>query len=289
MNDKAAATQFVQELGIDAPRSVRDVGEDDLPEIANTLQFPVVVKATEASGVATGLRYANNLDELRSGYAAVTGSGRRPRGVLAQEYIPGFIHDACAMAVKGESIQVLTQIRRLMYPIYGGVGAINVTTHDAELDGIARRVLEASEWTGPTQIEFKKDVRDNRYKFIEFNPKFWGTSELSMKAGIVFPALARDLILGRPVERNRPYPAGVRFNFWMPLGVLAYAQLFREFGFRAFRTIAPFEAQYHDLDWRDPLPWVGNALLTVYALLRGRLLDVNRNIPRELINGPDSW
>ena len=56
-----------------------------------------------------------------------------------------------------------------MYPIYGGIGAVNITTHNPELDKLARKLLEALEWNGPAQNEFKFDpceswvARDDRH------------------------------------------------------------------------------------------------------------------------------
>ena len=88
------------------------------------------------------------------------------------------MHDACLLLENGKTLATLTQIRHLMYPITGGVGAINYTTHNAELGAIAIQLMESLDWTGPAQVEFKYDERDKKYKLIEINPKLWGTLDL---------------------------------------------------------------------------------------------------------------
>ena len=293
LNNKRSATELIDDLGIESPKLYRIGNDSDLPAVAEEARFPVVVKIAEGSGVAAGLRYANDGEELRAAWTELRDAtdNDRPGGEppVVQEFIPGFIHDACTLTDQGEPIQILTQIRRLMYPIYGGVGAINVTTKDKELAGIARTILEATNWHGPAQIEFKKDFRDGRYKFIEFNTKLWGTLDLSIKAGVDFPGMIRDYVLGRPLSRGGEYTEGLRYSFWFPLAVLAYSQLWKEYGLKAFRPIARSRRRVNAIEFGDLKPALYDIMNTFQRLRQGRLVDANSNLPRELTNGPETW
>ena len=293
LNNKQTATELINQLALATPKTFRIKAESDLSAVIGDVKFPIVVKVAEGSGVATGLRYANDAEELRVAWTELRDgtNENRPGGEppVIQEFIPGFIHDACTLTEHGKPIQIVTQVRRWMYPIYGGVGAINVTTHDPELEGIARTILEATKWHGPAQIEFKKDSRDGSYKFIEFNTKLWGTLDLSIKAGVDFPGMIRDYVLGRPLKRGSGYVEGLRYSFWFPLAVLAYAQLWKAYGFKAFRPIARARRRVNAIDFRDLKPTVFDIINTYKRLRGGRLVNVNANLPRNLINGPETW
>ena len=293
LNNKRTAAELINELGIESPKNFPVRIDSDLPAVVDEARFPVVVKVAEGSGVAAGLRYANDGEELRAAWVELRDATEtnHPGGEppVVQEFVPGYVHDACTLTVHGEPVRIVTQIRRLMYPIYGGVGAINVTTHDAELANIARIILEATRWHGPAQIEFKKDSRDGKYKFIEFNTKLWGTLDLSVKAGVDFPGMIRDHLLGRTLQRGGEYPEGLRYSFWFPLAVLAYRQLWREYGFRAFRPLARCKRRVNAFELGDLKPTLFDIMNTYKRLRAGRLVEVNANLPRELINGPETW
>ena len=293
LNNKRTAAELIREIGIESPKNFPIVSDSDLPAVANEARFPVVVKIAEGSGVAAGLRYANSGEELRVAWMELRDTTERKNPgsepPVVQEFVPGFIHDACTLTDNGKPIQILTQIRRLMYPIYGGVGAVNVTTHDREFAVIARTILEATNWHGPAQIEFKKDTRDGKYKFIEFNTKLWGTLDLSIKAGIDFPGMIRDFLLGRSLPRDIEYPEGLRYNFWFPLAVLAYWQLWKEYGFKAFRPLARSNRSVNAIEFRDLKPSLFDMMNTYKRLRHGRLVGVNSNLPKSLINGPEVW
>ena len=293
LNNKRTATELVNGLGIESPRNYHVTSESDLAAITDDARFPVVVKIAEGSGVAAGLRYANNGEELRSAWTELRNSTEREHPgaepPVVQEFVPGFIHDACTLTDHGRPIQIVTQIRRLMYPIYGGVGAINVTTHDRKLSGLGRTILEATQWHGPAQIEFKLDSRDGRYKFIEFNTKLWGTLDLSIKAGVDFPGMIRDYVLGRTLQLGGTYLDGMRYSFWFPLAVLAYRQLWKEYGFKALRPFVRSKKRANAIELRDLKPTLFDIMNTYKRLRKGQLVDVNDNLPKELINGPDVW
>ncbi|MBN1122363.1 MAG: ATP-grasp domain-containing protein [Anaerolineae bacterium] len=288
-HDKLQTTRFCEKIGIDAPRVYTDYTDNDLDAIAKEVTYPVVVKARSGALVDKGLRYANSRDELLAKYEEITSftatTGARDYDApLIQEFIPGFIHDVCSLTDHGEVVNLLTQVRQVMYPIYGGVGAVNVTTDDPRLAELARRLLTELEWHGPAQIEFKYDPRDGRYKLIEINPKLWGTLDLSIKVGMNFPGMIRNLIMGRPVERNRDYPANVRYNFRFPQSTLAKLQMLKEFGIEEVRHLRQYEVTHHDLDWQDLRPDLVRIFYTIGSLLSGQVTNVNANLERRYIN-----
>jgi len=288
-HDKFMTTQFCKSIGIKTPALFTDYKENDIDSISNHLKYPVVVKAKSGVGVFKGLRYANNKQELLrfyneiSSFNAQTGASNY-ECPLIQEFIPGFIHDACTLTNHGSVVAILTQKRHLMYPIYGGVGAINVTTHENKLSGIARKLLEEIKWHGPAQLEFKFDERDKKYKLIEFNPKLWGTLDLSIKAGVNFPIMIRDILLNNPVNPPHYYPAGIRYKFFFFQATIAYCQMIKTFGARSIFDPAKYNNTFYDIDKKDLIYDFFSAALTIRSLLSGKIYSPNENIDRQFIN-----
>ncbi len=289
-HDKAKTLDLCRSLGIETPQSFVGLDEKGLEEIAGELRYPVVIKARSGVGVSTGLRYANDKVELLRFYREVTSFEARTGAFdftlpLIQEFVPGFIHDACTVTDRGRVLAVLTQRRHIMYPIYGGVGAVNVTTHNRTVRGHATRILEALKWHGPAQIEFKFDERDGKYKLIEINPKLWGTLDLSIKAGVDFPGMIRDALLGRAPAREPTYEAGLRYKFWFPQAAIAYRQLVREFGVWGAIDRAPYRRTFTDIDGKDLKFDMTRAYGVARMLMRGGDASPHANLPKALING----
>ncbi len=286
--DKQATAQQCREIGIDAPATFFDYAEADLPAIANTLRYPVVIKARSGSGVKAGLRYAGSQNELMAKYRELSSLIHANDNVqyanpIIQEFIPGYVHDACLLMENGKALAVLTQKRQMMYPITGGVGAINYTTHDAELREAAIRLMESLHWTGPAQVEFKYDQRDKKYKLVEINPKLWGTLDLSIQSGVSFPVLIRDLLMGERISQPA-YDAGNVYYFLYPQTSLARLQYLTTFG----KCNPPFPIKitrkFRDVDWGDFKPLLGRFLKTTAIALTGKIANETRNLPKELIN-----
>jgi predicted ATP-grasp superfamily ATP-dependent carboligase len=286
--DKQATAQHCRTVGIDAPATFFDYDEADLPSIANTLRYPVVIKARSGSGVKAGLRYATNQSELLAKYHELTdmihaNENAKYANPIIQEFIPGYVHDACLLLENGKTLAALTQIRQLMYPITGGVGAINYTTHNPELEAVATRLMESLEWTGPAEVEFKYDQRDKKYKLVEINPKLWGTLDLSIQSGVSFPVLIRNLLMGEKVTQPA-YDAGNVYYFLYPQTSLARLQYLTTFGKWNPRLPVKITRKFHDVDWGDFKPLFGRFLKTAAIALTGKIANETRNLPKALIN-----
>ena len=287
--DKEATFDHCKKVGIDCPATFSDYNEADLLAIANDLKYPAVIKARSGSGVKSGLRYANNQRELLEKYHEISqliieNNREGYANPIIQEFIPGYVHDACVLFENGKALVVLTQIRHLMYPIYGGVGAINYTTHNKELADVAVRLIESLDWTGPAEVEFKYDERDGKYKLIEINPKLWGTLDLSIQSGVSFPKLIRDLLMGKPVTQPE-YQSGNCYYFLFPQTSLAALQSISKFkGKNLSVKNIDIKKKFNDVDWGDPKPLLGRILQTIFKVISGKIANETRNLPIELIN-----
>ena len=82
--------------------------------------------------------------------------------------------------------------RRLReYPISGGASAVACAYYDETLKEYGLRILSALAWHGVAMVEFKRQESPDRLVLMEINPKFWGSVELALEAGVDF---ASDLV-----------------------------------------------------------------------------------------------
>ena len=76
-------------------------------------------------------------------------------------------------------------------PVSGGASTAACTYYDETLKEYGLRILSALQWHGVAMVEFKRQQSPDRLVLMEINPKFWGSVELALEAGVDF---ASDLV-----------------------------------------------------------------------------------------------
>lgn len=268
--DKYLTYLHCQKIDIPTPRTYVISNQNDLTARNLEVGFPLIIKSRIGSGVETGLRIVDNPSKLESCFNEIQNRNNnedsKPALLIMQEFIPGQIHDACLVADKGKIQAILTQVRHWMYPPSGGVGAINYTTINHDLMLLAEKLIASLNWSGPAQIEFKLDERDKQFKLIEINPKLWGTLDLSIKSGVDFTVIIRDINLGRQI--NRPsYEVGNYYFFLFPQTTISFFQgLFWK---RPQMKVSKpkIHRRFFDIDLSDPGPLLIRIGKTLYLLI----------------------
>jgi predicted ATP-grasp superfamily ATP-dependent carboligase len=190
---------------------------------------------------------------------------------LIQQFIPGTVHDLCTLCRQGEPVASMTQRRLLMYPETGGGGILNETTWEPDLCEQGTALLRALDWHGPAQVEFKVDEATGETWLMEVNPRFWGTLDLAVQAGVNFPLLTAAVALEKPVGVTGKYEVGLRYRWPLPYGLLhAMMPGKRREAMRAF--FLPQNEMRSDLRLDDPLPHIVEALSAARRIWRRKSL-----------------
>ena len=260
-HDKPRTLKKAEECGVPIPKTHLPKNSEQVKGISEETDYPVVIKLRKGSSGA-GLRYANSAQELMREY--VLSSSRQSDIVfnyelpMIQECIPGEVHDVCVLFNKGKPRAALTQKRTKMIPVTGGVGIVNETTNEPELKKMTIEFMKKMRWHGPAQVEFKIDSRDNTPKLMEVNPKFWGTLDLSIQAGIDFPYLACKMAVNGDVDPVYDYKVGLKYRWLFPYELLYLIQTKNKWKLtREFLNFAG-DVKY-DIWLADPLPHVMHA------------------------------
>jgi D-aspartate ligase len=282
--DKRLTYQLAVEQQVDYPTTIYPATEADL-EAANCT-FPAILKPATHSFVnrftADKAWPVANRDELLERY-------RQARElipsdlILVQELIPGSGKSQfsyAALCCDGQPIASLTARRTRQYPIDFGYSSSFVETLDLpEIVEPSRRLLGAMGYTGLVEVEFKLDAPNGGYKLLDINPRLWTWAALGGRAGVDFPYLLWQMMVGRPV-REQTARAGarwVRMSTDVPAAIheMLRGRLNPRDYFRSLRSPIEFALMAAD----DPLPGLLDLPLFGYKHIYNRYKSLRAGVP----------
>jgi predicted ATP-grasp superfamily ATP-dependent carboligase len=275
LHDKGEFMRLAVAEGLPVPRTWVIDGAADLDRAAGEIDGPVIIKLRDSfasrglwtsaqGGKAFRAEFLRHYPEVAAG---------APAPAIVQERIQGKVHDVTALWHEGREIASLSQLRELTDWLDGGSGIVNVTNDLPQLRDASRKLLSRLQWDGPLQLEWLEEEGTGRFLLLEANPKFWGTTQLSISAGLDYPAwwvglhegvqpqvpsYRRDLMLRWLVKE-------IRTVLTVPSDRARLREEVRKF-FDRFRH----RPRISDVDWRDPLPSLNDWLMLLVDLfLRG--------------------
>jgi len=282
--DKRLTYRLAAEQQVDYPSTIQAATEADLENVR--CAFPAVLKpATHAIiNRFTGDKAwpVANREELLARHRQAR-ELIPPDLILIQEMIPGGGESQfsyAALCSDGKPVASLTARRTRQYPIDFGYSSSFVETLDVpEIVAPSRRLLAAIRYTGIVEVEYKFDARDRRFKLLDINPRLWTWSALGGRAGIDFPYLLWQMIMGRPVPEKTARP-GVR---WIRMSTDVPAVLHEMFRGRLslgayLRTLrGPIEWALMAAD--DPLPGLLDLPLFAYRHFYNGYAGLRNGVP----------
>ncbi|WP_210424929.1 carboxylate--amine ligase [Halorussus halobius] len=129
---------------------------------------------------------------------------------LVQAYLPDTDeYSFCAMYDHGEALATFQhrQVRGFSYS--GGTSAFRTSVADPDLEAEGLTLLDALDWHGPADVEFKRDDRTGEFKLMEVNPRFWSSVPFAVAAGADFPLYYWLVATGRADRIEPGYDVGI--------------------------------------------------------------------------------
>ena len=206
---KDKTINLAKKLDIPVPHSIL-IKEADSDE-ARTLEYPLVLKGITESG---HIYYVSNPKELKEKCLLLSRVEHEP--LMAQEYIKGEGYGFFALFNHGEPRAIFMHKRIREYPITGGASTFAESVYEPELKEYGLRMLKELNWHGVVMLEFKKDHKENDFKLMEINPKFWGSLDLAIASGVNFPYLLYRMVTEGDIESSFSYRTRVKFMWPFP-------------------------------------------------------------------------
>lgn len=229
--DKGLALERVEKLGLDCPQSLGSEKncvlklQQNMPALAvdKLGNFPLVIKPRRSSG-SRGIKYLKKNytpEELQEAYEKVHQEYPFP---LIQECIPpGIKHDVCLLYDASSRLKasfVQKEIRH--FPLERGPSTLQESVRRPDLVAKADTIMQSLNWKGIAEVEFMQDPRDGKDKFMEINPRFWGSLHLAILAGVDFPWLYYRLLMGQAFPELSRYQVGIRCRWLLPGDILHF-------------------------------------------------------------------
>src|SRR5713101_1371759 len=180
---KSASLRLAEKAGVVVPRTLVPTDQNQVEALGRELGFPLVVKGDK--GEATqNVRFVWQPSELLARYMQVSAADSVYHGRPAlQEFIPGPQYSLGGLFHDGEPLRICAYRKLFTYPIPGGLTAKAITERPRELLDSACAIFRALRYTGFGQVQFIRDSRDGRFKFLEINPRVWACIGLAQHAG----------------------------------------------------------------------------------------------------------
>ena len=190
--------------GVDVPQTRYPRTAAEARAAAEEIGLPVLVKPEHHVGFKQRFRRqafrCETVDELEAAY-------RRAEefAPMVQELIPGgddtLYTVGSYLARDGRPLGVFSGRKLRQTPPVIGTCRVGEAVWVQDAVDAALRLLAAFDYFGLSQVEFKRDPRDGKFKLMEINPRLWQWHSLAAACGVDLPRIAyTDLVGETPAE-----------------------------------------------------------------------------------------
>jgi len=204
MLDKYQTFLLAEKAGMDVPRCWYGMEDDPFYQGVD-IEFPVLVKPIISHlyrrVFSFKLLMVENRTQMESHLREVY---EHKLEVMLTEYVPGPDSLLCSYYTyvdkEGECLFDYTKrvIRR--YPKGFGGGCYHITEWLPDVAEVGKRFFKEIGYRGLGNIEFKRDLRDNKLKLIECNPRFTGAHELLIRSEMSTDRIVYSILTKSPYK-----------------------------------------------------------------------------------------
>lgn len=199
IQDKRHQLETAEAAGVHVPETLYPTSASE----ASKLRLPVLVKPRHPDGFKRRFgKQAFRCEtkaELERAYADA-----EPSGPMVQELIPGGDDELYSLGSylreDGEPLGLFSGRKLLQTPPGIGTCRMGEAVWVQEVVDSGLSLLRALGFHGISQVEFKRDPRDGRYKLMEVNPRLWQWHGLASACGVDLPVIAYRDLTGEQVE-----------------------------------------------------------------------------------------
>lgn len=268
--DKEEQLRAAWRAGVDTPLTTFIRSSADLEEGAAAIPFPAIFKPVESLAFKSRFRrpvlIVESPDELAATYERCADCGV----LMLQEIVPGGDDElytvGSTLDARSRPLAVFTGRKLRQHPRTFGTARLAVGVWIDELAEAGLRLLRELGYHGVSQVEFKRDPRDGRYKLMEVNARHWLWHSLATVSGVNLTLASYADAVGQPFTAPRQRDG----DKWV-LSLKEGIDSLREIG-RGEQRIGEWAASLRGIRadgvvaFDDPLP----GLLNIWLLAKNR-------------------
>ena len=248
MMSKNQVLDLAQRSGVSVPTTIVPESEDQLDVFARDLGMPLVIKGEKGES-GRNVRIVHSLSDVRAAYREVCAREEHYGGRPAlQHFVRGTGYSVGGLFQNGHPLRICAHRKILTYPPQGGWTVKGVTERPFKLIEGACKVFAALEYTGLGHVEFLREEPGGEFKFLELNPRVWGSIGIAGYAGVDLFSAYQRLAAGIPVAPDLSYRPGVEYHRFSGEARFILRRPQRIIGF----AIDALDRKVHsDFEWSD--------------------------------------
>jgi predicted ATP-grasp superfamily ATP-dependent carboligase len=246
---------------IPCPKHITTKDEKEAAEFAERIGYPCLVKPSQShtyfnyfrKKMAKVFTMEDLISELKK-------ANSQNLEVMIQEFIPGpdsanysywgyrtnkkFYSEATARKVRND-------------PPETGSPRVQVTKNIPELIPAARKILDALEYEGYGNVEFKFDSKSGEYKFMEINPRINRCIQQAIKGGFDYPFIIYDHLVNNSLPAEAKLEENIYWIDWAKDFVRSI-QFRKKEKYPLKQLIQPYlnKHAFGVFDIKDPMPFI---------------------------------
>ncbi|TPV34055.1 ATP-grasp domain-containing protein [Paucihalobacter ruber] len=179
---KGELSKLLLDIDLPAPETLL-FDKNEICEQTPSFGFPVIMKLFEGHiGGGSGIQVFNNSESLNLFFKNNTVVGP----YLIQKYIKGYDID-CSVLCKDGDILAFTIQKGTMKGVSDFVPQVGVEfLFEKDVYEVVKKLMKSLNWSGVAHVDMRFDITDKKFKVIEINPRFWGSIDASLIAGVDF-------------------------------------------------------------------------------------------------------
>jgi D-aspartate ligase len=201
IQNKRTQLERARAAGVDTPETAHPRSGAEALAAADEVGYPVLVKPADPIEFkrrhGTQAFRCDTRAELEDAYGRA-----EPHEPMVQELIPGGDESLYTLGsyldATGRPLGIFSGRKLRQTPPGVGTCRVGEAVWVQEVVDAGLRLLAAFGYRGISQVEFKRDPRDGRFKLMEINPRLFQWHGLAAACGVDLPALAYDDLLGVP-------------------------------------------------------------------------------------------
>ena len=270
---KEKAYSIAEYLSIPIPRIYAHNNLEDL--LKNDLRYPIVLKPSfkEKYYPITKKKAIriDTEDQLIKEYKEMNQIINTSE-IVVQEMIEGGTKNLFSYSTffDGErSIGGITAVRLRQHPMdFGHATTYAISVNIPELFEMGSKILKEMGYFGIAEVEFMKDEKDNVYKFIEINGRFWGWHTLAREAGINFPYILYCYMLSKKITPQEAKIDAKWIRLLTDIPTVGKELLSGRLSLKDYFRSMLGKKQFAVFSLRDPLPFLIELLLIPYLWIK---------------------
>ncbi len=268
LHDKYNSIVLAKSLGIPTPETLRPKDENEILNFLKEYGEPIVLKILNSSS-SRGVfyLYMNNLSVLLD---KIFKSKKIDYGdFIVQQYEKGTGYGVSMLFNNGKLRAKFAHKRLREIVSTGGPSTLRVSIKNRVMEEYAELLLREVAFHGVAMVEFKYNEQTGDIRFLEVNPRFWGSVALAIQSGVDFPYLLYKMAVEGDVAPCTNYKTGVTVK-WLLGDTAVLIKNIRSIRLISNNVKDVFQKinGYDDFLWDDPFPLIAEFFLQLYKIVR---------------------